>query len=414
MKNIVRLPNKFLNSNFNLNTVSSFNYKQHVINLSPGPAQFPREILDKIYLDYNYYPKGSTFFEISHRSSEFQILFDNVNNKLRKLMHIPNDFSILWTQGGAHGQFSAIPLNFLKLLNKPYEKANYVVTGTWSSRAYEESQKFIPSYNSYLNNYNSPLKINFIKKNNIHISEYDKYVFICSNETVNGIEFKKDGINYPSRKELKNAYSIIDMSSDFTLKSIYWEDIDIAFSCSSKNLGISGATVTIIRNNILDELDKNSYNIPSILDWINYKNTNSLYNTPAIYNLYVIDKFLNYYLDKGGIHVLEKESKLKAKKLYDFLDNSENFLPIISDLHSRSNINVPFTMVNNSNESISKFLHYCFINNIVGLKTKTPFNYNLFDLQEPLRVSLYNGISIEDTEYLIHIMKDYEKYSIDY
>ena len=88
MKNIVRLPNKFLNSNFNLNTVSSFNYKQHVINLSPGPAQFPREILDKIYLDYNYYPKGSTFFEISHRSSEFQILFDNVNKSAIKTYFI--------------------------------------------------------------------------------------------------------------------------------------------------------------------------------------------------------------------------------------------------------------------------------------------------------------------------------------
>lgn len=409
MKNIVKLPKQFLNCKFNGNSLSSFKKNQPVINFSPGPAQFPREILDKIYLDSKYYPAGATFFEISHRSTEFNILFDRVNQNIKDLMKIPDDFTILWTQGGGHGQFSSIPLNFLPLINSSQNKANYIVTGTWSSRAYEESQKFINSYNSYYNHFNTPLKINFIEPNDIKISNNDKYVYFCSNETVNGLEFKKDGINYPSRKQLKNAYSIIDMSSDFTLKSLPWQDIDVAFSCSSKNLGMAGATVTSVRNNIFEEINNNEQSkIPSILDWVNYKKSKSLYNTPAIYNLYVIDKFLDYYLKKGGIVCLEEESKIKAKKIYEFLDNSNMYLPCVDNSLSRSNINIPFTLINHCNDTVSKFLHFCFINNIVGLKTKTPFNYKLFNLQEPLRINLYNGISIEDTEYLIDVMKKYE------
>ena len=199
------------------------------------------------------------------------------------------------------------------------------------------------------------------------------------------------------------------MSSDFTLKSLPWQDIDVAFSCSSKNLGMAGATVTSVRNNIFEEINNNEQSkIPSILDWVNYKKSKSLYNTPAIYNLYVIDKFLDYYLKKGGIVCLEEESKIKAKKIYEFLDNSNMYLPCVDNSLSRSNINIPFTLINHCNDTVSKFLHFCFINNIVGLKTKTPFNYKLFNLQEPLRINLYNGISIEDTEYLIDVMKKYE------
>ena len=278
MKNIIRLPKQYLNNNFKGNSLSSFKFNKSVINLSPGPAQFPKEVLQKIYLDSNYYPSGSTFFEISHRSLEFKILLDKVNQNLKHLMKIPDDFTILWTQGGGHGQFSSIPLNFKLILERNKNKANYIVTGSWSDRAFQESQKFINSYNSYDNQQNSSLIINSIQKNKIQISNKDKYVYLCSNETVNGLEFKKNGIPYPNRKQLKNACSIIDMSSDFTLKSLPWEDIDVAFACSSKNLGIAGTTVTIIRDKVLDEVNlfhKDS-SIPGILDWIHYKNTNSL------------------------------------------------------------------------------------------------------------------------------------------
>lgn len=407
MKNIIRLPKQYLNNNFKGNSLSSFKFNKSVINLSPGPAQFPKEVLQKIYLDSNYYPSGSTFFEISHRSLEFKILLDKVNQNLKHLMKIPDDFTILWTQGGGHGQFSSIPLNFKLILERNKNKANYIVTGSWSDRAFQESQKFINSYNSYDNQQNSSLIINSIQKNKIQVSNKDKYVYLCSNETVNGLEFKKNGIPYPNRKELKNAFSIIDMSSDFTLKSLPWEDIDVAFACSSKNLGIAGTTVTIIRDKVLDEVNSfhKDSSIPGILDWIHYKNTNSLYNTPSVYNFYVIDKFLNYYLQKGGIDVLENESILKAKKVYDFLDNSNLYVSSIMDKTSRSNINIPFTVGDNSKETISKFLHFCFINNIVGLKTITPFKSNRI---EPLRISLYNGITIEETEYFIQVMKEFE------
>lgn len=378
----------------------------YVMNFSPGPAQFPRQIIHEIHDDNT--TLGVTPFEISHRSPEFDVILKRVNSNLRILMKIPDDFAIIWTQGGGHGQFSSIPLNLSGLFEKNDDRANYIVTGTWSSRAYNEGQKFIDVRNSC--NSSVILDASQIYIDEIH--ENDVYVYLCSNETVNGLEFRNDGIPYPNRQQLKNAISIVDMSSDFTMKDILWQDIDIAFACTSKNLGVAGANLVIIRHEVLDKIQEKSdkRNIPCILDWNLYFNSNSLYNTPAIYNIYIIDKFLTFYLNKGGIEVLEKESKIKSKMIYDILDESDLYRSVVCDKMVRSNINIPFVIGNGDAEIRSKFLHFCHLKQIVGLRTKTPFKYEDFNLIEPLRISLYNGISMQDTMRLVEVMKEFENY----
>ena len=378
-----------------------------VINVSPGPAQINSKIINKIQHDLsNNFSHGVTPFEMSHRSPEFLQILDNVNNKLRKFLKIPENFDILWTQGGGHGQFSAIPLN---MRNIPNIKGNYLVTGTWSERAFNEAKKFIDTSNSLENNKeNLSLTLNDIPEK-INFNRDVFYHYLCSNETVNGIEFREDGIPYPSRVQLNSAKLFVDMSSDLCTKVVKWNKIDMAFACTSKNLGIAGANVVIIRKDLLNFIkryDKN--NIPGILDWNLYKNTNSLYNTPAIFNIYIIEKILDYYIDELlGIENIENLSKTKAEYIYSLMDNSLLYKPLVTNKKVRSNINIPFIIENKKIRE--KFLEYTFMNNIVGFRTKTPFVYSDYGLIEPLRISLYNGISVKDTLHIVEVMKDFEQ-----
>lgn len=393
-------------------TLSAYNKSNNVLNFSPGPSQIPVDILESmkndIYIDKPKYNYGITPFEISHRSPEFHNMLTNVNINLKKFMKIPDDFQIIWTQGGGHGQFSAVPLNLKLVLKEEKSKGNYIVTGTWSERSFKEALKFHNVYNSF-----EKLNMNTISLgyNNIHetlsLNKDDGYIYMCSNETVNGTEFRKDGIPYPTRKELNGAKLVIDMSSDLGMKHVDWDNLDVAFCCTSKNFGVAGANILIIRKDILNELENKHTKIPCILDWNLYNKSNSLYNTPAIFNIYLIDKLLEYYNSCGGVDYFEKKSKEKAILVYDLLDNSHLYKPVVTNVKARSNINIPFII---EDENIrSNFLEYCYNNNIVGLRTKTPFKYSDFNMIEPLRISLYNGISLEDTKSLIKVMNDFEK-----
>lgn len=399
---------------FNGYSISCYDKNYDLLNFSPGPASIPKKVFNKLYFEIfnnEKYVLGNTPLEMSHRSPEFNTILENVNNKLRKFMKIPNEFKIIWTQGGGHGQFSAIPLNFTRL--KENVKGGYFVNGTWSNRAYNESKKYIDSIN-LCNNY-------YLNTNQKEVMEYNSlpyvtsipddidYVYLCSNETVNGLEFSNGNVPYPSRNELGNTKIVIDMSSDFLMKKIDWENLDVAFACTSKNMGIAGASVLIIRENLLNELQLER-NIPYILDWNLYYKTNSLFNTPAIFNIYLLEHILDSYIsDFENIENMNKNTLDKSKLVYEFLDNNNKFKPVVLDLRSRSNINIPFIVDNGNEETMIKFLEYCYQNNIVGLRTKTPFNYKDLGMIEPLRVSLYNGISLKDTKHLIKVMSEFIK-----
>ena len=245
---------------------------------------------------------------------------------------------------------------------------------------------------------------------NLDIPEDADYLYICSNETVNGTEFKESGIKYPTREKLKKTKLVVDMSSDFMMKKIDWKNIDVAFACTSKNMGVAGANVVIIRKDLINCTKENKdVPIPCVLDWKLYSDSNSLYNTPAVFNMYLLNKVLDNYIDEmKTIENMEKYNELKAKLFYSFLDDNDIFTPCVTDKKSRSNINIPFIVGDGKEEIKSQFLEHCYNHNVVGLRTKTPFSYESMGLIEPLRISLYNGIKLEDVERIIQVMKAFQ------
>ena len=392
----------------------SFDLKNKLYNFSPGPAPIPEKVLEIISHDLSKnsekFGHGVTPAEISHRSPEFDEIKKSAESGLQKLMDIPNTHKILWTQGGGHGQFSSIPLNMIESYD---DKINYVVTGTWSDRAYNEAKKFCNPRK--IKNFNFSDNINSLKYNQIIetglidtiLSCDDSYTYICSNETVNGLEYRDDSIQLP--KCSNNL--IVDMSSDFLTKKVDWSNIAVAFACTSKNLGISGATITIIDKRIFDRERLYEGKIPGILDWRLFNDTDSLYNTPAIFNIYLIDELIKYYNEKG-IDKIESESIKKAELMYEYLDNNHLFYTPFVNLENknhRSNMNIPFLVCDGDQIIMDEFLEFMYKNNIVGLRTKTPFNYKDMHMKEPLRVSFYNGISINDVKYLIKKMDEFKE-----
>tara|TARA_B100001093_G_scaffold185108_2_gene177885 strand:+ start:22102 stop:23331 length:1230 start_codon:yes stop_codon:yes gene_type:complete len=392
-------------------SIKPFNSAFKLTNVSPGPATIDPSVIQDIANELsNTDIYGSTPLEISHRSPEFSSIFQKVNTNLKSFMKIPDCFSIIWTPAGGHGQFSAIPMNMNHIFEKV--KGCYIVTGTWSSRAYNESKKFIQSENLTQEIYQHiPQVLQYDSlPEDINIPNDADYLYLCSNETVNGLEFRKDGYSYPSRKKLGKAKLLVDMSSDFLMKEVDWEEIDMAFACTSKNMGAAGANVIVIRTELLENMKYNTnQSIPCVLDWKLYYNTKSLYNTPAVFNFYLFDKILDkYILEMKNIEHMDTYNQKKAEKLYHFLDNSEIYFPCVKDKKSRSNINIPFIVGNGNDTNRSNFLEHCFHHNLVGLRTQTPFSYHSLGLIEPLRISLYNGIKMEDVDRIIEVMDAFE------
>tara|TARA_Y100000816_G_scaffold292317_1_gene286971 strand:+ start:2664 stop:3851 length:1188 start_codon:yes stop_codon:yes gene_type:complete len=376
-----------------------------IINVSPGPTQLPSSVIKSISkdLDNNHWKHGVTPLEISHRSPEFTNIYSKLHRSVRRFMKIPDEFAILWTQGGGHGQFAAVPLNMSNLMCK--KKATYVVSGTWSKRAADEGNKYLHAHRIC----NYPTSVNELAftslPDNITPNKDSIYLYICSNETVNGLEYIEDRNPLPDRNYLNNNKLIVDMSSDFMTKKVNWNKIDVAFACSSKNLGTAGNTITVIRKSLIEELmsSRPSHPIPGILDWLLYEQTDSLYNTPSVFNLYVTEKLINHYeCYYDDVLQMEKINKVKSEMIYDILENNPNYKLMVLDKNQQSRMNIPFVV-----DNMDKFLQYCFENNLVGLRTKTPFDFNNLNMSEPLRISLYNGITLSETEKICDILKSY-------
>ena len=405
-----------LNKQFNGYTLQAFNKSRLLINVSPGPGQLPQRVIKSIGNELNgttnNFQYGNTPLEMSHRSPEFKNMLKSVNNSVRKFMKIPDNYEILWTPGGGHGQFSSIPLNMRNLVKN--KKVYYAVNGTWSNRAYQESKQFINSENIFKESYSSKLNVleyNTIPKISKNMCKDESYLYLCSNETVNGIEYNEGSHSYPTRDITNNSKLIVDMSSDFLMKKVNWEKIDVAFASSSKNMGTSGTNIVIIKKSILDELKHIhiKQEIPGILNWQNYYETKSLYNTIPVFNIYLLDKIMNYYNGFGDIDYFHNETLKKGKVVYSFLDKSVLFKSVVKDTNIRSNINIPFIVNNGCIETRNKFLHFCCLNNVVGLRTKTPFSYKSLNLLEPLRLNLYNGVTYEQTKSIINHMNKFEQ-----
>jgi phosphoserine aminotransferase len=362
------------------------------LNFSPGPTSLAAEVEASIKTLFDTERICSMY--LSHRSPEFLEILSSTVQNCRVAMDIPEQYEILFMHGGGHGQFAAVPLNLCPLGD---EKATYLVNGTWSKRAQSEASKYC-----------HPLVVSSENKDGTftHNPSFDyldpesKYVYLCSNETVNGIEM------HQLPKLSIQAPLVVDASSDFSTKPIDWVgcNVGVLYACASKNIGHPGVTLCVIRK---DLLGTPSQLCPGVLCYSTNVRAGNLWNTIATFNVEVINIYMQWMIAQGGVHEMERRAKIKSALVYELIDGSNGFFSTpLADRSIRSRMNVPFDVAGGNEEITRKFLIQGWERGIVGLRTLTPFGVGKY-----LRASLYNGVSVQQVEtlveYMNHFMKDF-------
>lgn len=351
--------------------------RAHIFNA--GPAVLPVSALEKIsqgVQDYN--GMGASVVELSHRSKEFSAIHEETMNNMREIYDIPEDYQIIFMQGGASLQFTMIPLNFL-----PEGKtAHYVDTGAWSGKAVKEA-KNIGSVEVIASSKDKDYT--YIPKD---IPDNDcAYVHITSNNTIKGTQFK----NFPKTK----APLICDMSSDILSKRVNIRDFDMIYAGAQKNLGPSGLTVIIIKKSFLETAaEKTNY-----LNYKTHADANSLYNTPCTFATFAMGEMLKWIKSLGGLEDVEKLNDKKANLLYDAFENSGGYYRSPVEAADRSLMNVPFRL--QSEELEAKFLKEAAERKMLGLKGHRSVG--------GIRASIYNALPIESVQALVDFMEEFKK-----
>jgi len=374
-----------------IGSLSSTASPEKVINFSPGPTSLPEAVEKQIAA--NFQKPGLTSLALSHRSPEFIAILEHAVNTARKVMAIPDDYEVLFTHGGGHGQFAALPLN---LCRESTDKATYVVNGTWSARGRDEAKRYcnvqtIDAQDAKTGNY-----LTFPELTEEVIDKESKYVYLCSNETVNGIELHRLPKLPESRKHIP---LVVDASSDFSTKPIDWHGcgVGVLFACASKNIGHPGLTMTIVRK---DLLGKASLLCPGVFNYTTNSEAGNLWNTPATFNIEVVGLVMDWIEREGGVEANEQRSIAKAKVLYDVIDNATGFYATpINDKSLRSRMNVPFNIAGGDLALTEQFLIESWEQGLIGLRTLTPFGVGDY-----LRASIYNGITLKQVTTLAEFM----------
>ena len=351
-------------------------------NFSAGPATMPVPVLEEIRDEMmNYRGSGMCVMEMSHRSKVFQEIYDNAEADLRKLMDIPDNYKVLFIQGGATLQFSMIPLNLMK-----NGVADYIVTGAWSKKAFAEAKKYGDVKcvaTSEDKNYS------YIPDcSDLPIRENADYVYICENETIHGTTFQ-------TLPNTKGKILVSDQSSMFLSKPCNVADYGMIYGGVQKNIGPAGLAIVIIREDLIrDDLDAKT---PVYLRYDTHASAGSMYNTPNCWAIYVCGKVFRYLLDNGGLEAVQKRNDEKAAILYDYLDGSKLFNGTV-EATDRSVMNVPF--VTGSKELDAEVVAYTKAAGFDNLKGHKSVG--------GLRASIYNAMPKEGVEALVDCLKKFE------
>lgn len=352
-------------------------------NFNAGPAMLPIPVMKQAQSEFlNYGNTGISLMEMSHRSKEFQNILDSAEDNLRSLLSIPSEYSIGFFPGGASLQFSCVPLNLLEST----DTASYSLTGVWSVKALKEAKKFSPNvgvcFDGEPSQYHSIPKIQ-----DKDLIPNSKFLYITSNNTIYGTK-------YPEFPEV-SVPIIADMTSELLSRKLDITRFGAIFAGAQKNIGPSGLTVLIARN---DFLTKKKHPIPILLDWKNYLDNHSLYNTPPTYPIYIASLVFDWLKNLGGIEAMELANEEKAKILYDSIDNSGLYhAPVPKEI--RSIMNVVFHLKDKSLES--KFIEESELSGLKGLKGHRDAG--------GMRASIYNAMPRDGVLRLIEFLKDFEK-----
>ncbi len=353
-----------------------------VYNFSAGPAILPEEVLKKAADEMlEYGSSGQSVMEMSHRSKEYQAIIDSVEEKLRKLMNIPQNYKVLFLQGGASSQFAMVPLN---LMNKN-NKADFVLTGQWANKAYQEASRYgscrvVGSSKDKTYSYIPEL-------NPADFDPEADYFHICLNNTIYGTKF-------PKLPEVGNVPLVADMSSCILSEPVDVEKFGVIYAGAQKNMGPAGLTVVIIREDLIG----NAMDItPTMFNYQIHSDNGSMFNTPPTYGIYILGLVLDWVAQKGGLQAMAEYNRQKADVLYNFLDNSKLFKPTVMG-ESRSLMNVPF--VTGNEELDAKFVSEAKKAGFINLKGHRSVG--------GMRASIYNAMPIEGVEKLVEFMRKFE------
>ena len=351
-------------------------------NFSAGPAMMPEPVLEEIRDEMmNYRGSGMCVMEMSHRSKVFQQIADEAQADLRKLMNIPDNYKVLFIQGGGTLQFAMVAMNLMK-----NGVADYIVTGGWSKKAYTEAKKF-----GKVNLLASSEDRNYSyipDVSDLPVSPDADYVYICENETIHGT-------TYRDLPNTKGKILVSDQSSMFLSKPCNVSDYGLIYGGVQKNIGPAGMVIVIIREDLIrSDLDERT---PIYLRYDTHANNGSMYNTPNCWCIYVCGKVFKYLKSIGGLEAMAKRNEEKAKILYDFLDQSKMFRGTV-DKEFRSLMNVPFvTESKELDAEVVKATKAAGYDNLKGHKSVGG-----------LRASIYNAMPKDGVEALVSFLRDFE------
>ena len=356
-----------------------------VYNFSAGPAVLPEEVLRQAadeMLDYQ--GTGMSVMEMSHRSKPFQNIIDTAEADLRELMGIPENYKVLFMQGGATTQFAAIPMNLLKAEGGV---ADYIVSGSWSKKAFKEAQMYgtancLASSEDETFSYVPDVDA-------IEVSPNADYLYICQNETIYGTVYHK-------LPETGDVPLVADVSSCFLSEPIDVSKYGVIYGGVQKNVGPAGLAIAIVRDDLIRE-DVLPFT-PTLLRWKTMADNGSLYNTPACYTIYICGLVFKWLKAQGGLEGIGKRNHEKAALLYDFLDQSSLFSGTARK-EDRSIMNVPF--ITGDADLDAKFIAEAAENNIANIKGHRSVG--------GMRASIYNAMPVEGVQHLVDFMEKFEK-----
>lgn len=356
---------------------------ERVYNFSAGPGVLPEAVLKKAAEQMmNYEGSGMSVMEMSHRSKVYQSIIDGAEKALRELMNIPANYKVLFLQGGASLQFAMVPLNLMK-----NNKADYINTGEWSTKAINEAKRFgdvkvVASSDAEVFNH-----LPVVNENEFRADA--DYVHMTSNNTIFGTSWKK----YPN---VKGKPLVVDMSSDILSKVIDVNDYAVIYAGAQKNIGPAGVTVVIIREDLVEYSRPET---PTMLKYKTHVDGASMFNTPPTYGIYIAKLGFEHLLSIGGVPAIEKINKQKAALIYEALDSSKLFKCHVQNKEDRSIMNIPFRTA--SDDLDKKFLADAAKEGLVTLSGHKKTG--------GMRASIYNAMPVEGVEKLVAFIKKFDK-----
>ena len=354
-----------------------------VYNFSAGPAVLPEEVLKEAAAEMlDYKGTGMSVMEMSHRSKAYQAIIDEAEADLRELMNIPDNYKVLFLQGGASQQFAMIPMNLMK-----NGVADYIITGQWAKKAYQEAQMYGKA-NAVASS--ADKTFSYIPDcSDLPISEDADYVYICENNTIYGTKFWQ-------LPNTKGKLLISDVSSCFLSEPVDVTKYGMLYGGVQKNIGPAGVVIAIIREDLISEDVRPG--TPTMLRYKTHADNGSMYNTPPAYGIYICGKVFKWLKAQGGLEAMKAYNEKKAAILYDFLDSSKLFKGTV-EKKDRSLMNVPF--VTGDKELDAKFVKEAQAAGFENLKGHRTVG--------GMRASIYNAMPIEGVEALVAFMAKFEK-----